>query len=286
MGREYTLGLYEKAMPKELTWKEKLQVAKETGYDFIEISIDETEEKIQRVYMTKAERLELIQCMYQIDLPIRTMCVSALTKYSLGNPEEALCNRGMEIAEKAIILAEDLGIRIVMIPGYDVYYEESTPETQSRFIENLKKVAMIAAKHGVLVELETMENNFMNTVWKAMYYVKQIDSVYLGIYPDSGNTKNAAVTLGNNEILDLVSGKGHISSLHLKETIPGIFREIEYGTGHVDFEKVIDAAWEIGIRKYVTEFWYTGNENWKADIVKAQNMAAGLLDAQTQKEVG
>lgn len=286
MGREYTLGLYEKAMPKNLSWKEKLQIAKETGYDFVEISIDETEEKIQRVYMSKEERLELIQCMHKSDLPIRSMCVSALTKYSLGNSDEALCKRGMEIAEQAIILAEDLGVRIVMIPGYDVYYQESTPETQARFIENLKKVAMIAAKHGVLVELETMENNFMNTVWKAMYYVKQIDSVYLGIYPDSGNTKNAAVTLGNNEILDLISGRGYISSLHLKETIPGIFREVEYGTGHVDFEKVINAAWEIGVRKYVTEFWYTGNEEWKSDIVKAHDMAAGILDMQSQRKVG
>lgn len=286
MGRDYTLGLYEKAMPKNLSWKEKLQVAKETGYDFVEISIDETEEKIQRVYMSKEERLELIQCMHEVDLPIRSMCVSALTKYSLGNSDEILCKRGMEIAEKAIILAEDLGVRIVMIPGYDVYYQESTPETQARFIKNLKEVAMIAAKHGVLVELETMENNFMNTVWKAMYYVKQIDSVYLGIYPDSGNTKNAAVTLGNDEIVDLVSGKGHISSLHLKETIPGVFREIEYGTGHVDFEKVINAAWKIGVRKYVTEFWYTGNEEWKSDIVKAHDMAARILDAQSQRKVG
>ena len=33
----YTIGLYEKAMPKELTWKEKLKAAKEAGYDFVEI---------------------------------------------------------------------------------------------------------------------------------------------------------------------------------------------------------------------------------------------------------
>ena len=39
--RAYTLGLYEKAMPSDLTWKEKLETAKEAGYDFVEISIDE-----------------------------------------------------------------------------------------------------------------------------------------------------------------------------------------------------------------------------------------------------
>ena len=41
--RAYTLGLYEKAMPSDLTWKEKLETAKAAGYDFVEISIDETD---------------------------------------------------------------------------------------------------------------------------------------------------------------------------------------------------------------------------------------------------
>ena len=36
------LGLYEKATPKELTWRERLEAAGRAGYDFLEISIDET----------------------------------------------------------------------------------------------------------------------------------------------------------------------------------------------------------------------------------------------------
>ena len=45
--KAYTLGLYEKAMPKTLTWKEKLEVARAAGYDFVEISIDETDENLR-----------------------------------------------------------------------------------------------------------------------------------------------------------------------------------------------------------------------------------------------
>ena len=37
--KAYTLGLYEKAMPKTLTWKEKLEAARAAGYDFVEISL-------------------------------------------------------------------------------------------------------------------------------------------------------------------------------------------------------------------------------------------------------
>ena len=60
MAKAYTLGLYEKAMPKELTWKEKMLAAKEAGFDFIEISIDETDEKLARLNWSKEERLELV----------------------------------------------------------------------------------------------------------------------------------------------------------------------------------------------------------------------------------
>ena len=228
--------------------------------------------------MPKEERLKMVEYMYETGLPIRSMCVSALTKYSIGNEDESLCGRGMEILEKAIGLADDLGIRIVMIPGYDVYYGVSTPETKRRFLENLHRATNIAAAYGVLIELETMENDFMNTVWKAMYYVQQIDSVYLGVYPDSGNIKNAAVTLGVDEATDLKSGRGHITSLHLKETVPGKFREIPYGAGHVDFEKIIRAAWEIGIRKFVTEFWYQGGASWRQDLCEANRRMRKILD--------
>ena len=48
MEKKYSLGLYEKSMPSELTWEEKLSVAKAAGYDFVEISIDESDEKLNR----------------------------------------------------------------------------------------------------------------------------------------------------------------------------------------------------------------------------------------------
>jgi len=52
---KYTIGLYEKAMPGTLSWQEKLEAAKKAGFDYIEISIDETDEKLARLDMPKAE---------------------------------------------------------------------------------------------------------------------------------------------------------------------------------------------------------------------------------------
>ena len=105
--KAYTIGLYEKAMPNTLTWREKLEAAKEAGYDFVEISIDETDAKLARLDWTKEERLDLVKTMYEVGIPVRSMCLSGHRKYPIGSSDPATCARGMEIMEKAIQLADD-----------------------------------------------------------------------------------------------------------------------------------------------------------------------------------
>lgn len=280
MEREYTLGLYEKSMPSELSWEQKMLSAKVAGFDYIEISIDETDAKLARLDMSKEERLKLVELMMKTGVPIRSMCLSGHRKYPLGSSDPEIEKRGMEIMEKAIRLSEDLGIRIIQLAGYDVYYEESSFETKKRFLRNLKKATHMAERAGVVLGFETMETEFMNTVEKAMKYTTLVASPYLNVYPDIGNITNAAKEYKNDVLEDMMIGKGHLCAMHLKETVPGKFREIPFGTGHVNFQEAIDLAWKLGIRKYVTEFWYAGNENWKDDLVFAHDMFEKMLDEQ------
>ena len=278
--KSYTIGLYEKAMPKTMTWKEKLLCAKECGYDFVEISIDETDEKLARLEWTPEERLELVKTMKETGLPIRSMCLSGHRKYPFGSSDPAVRARSMEIMEKAVILADDLGIRVIQLAGYDVYYEEGTAESERLFRENLAKATRMAACRGIVLGFETMETEFMNTTEKAMKYVNIINDPWLGVYPDSGNLTNAAVTYGTSVLDDLETGRGHIFAMHLKETVPGKFREIPFLTGHVDFEAVIKKGWDLGVRRFVTEMWDVGKPEWKEDIKFACSSMSAIIDRQ------
>ncbi|MBN1046694.1 L-ribulose-5-phosphate 3-epimerase [Clostridium botulinum] len=264
--KEYTLGLYEKSMPNYLTWEEKLNCAKECGFDTIEISIDETEEKLSRLDMSIEERKNLVNLMFETGIGIRTMCLSGHRKYPLGSLNEDTRNRGIDIMKKAVNLASDLGIRIIQLAGYDVYYEDGNDETRKHFEENLKLSVDIASSKGIVLAFETMETEFMNTVEKAMKFVEMVNSSYLQVYPDCGNVKNATLNYGTTVIDDFETGRGHIAAVHLKETVPGKFREITFGTGHVNFEEVINKSWELGVRKFTAEFWYVGNDDWKQVI--------------------
>ncbi|MDD3219599.1 MAG: L-ribulose-5-phosphate 3-epimerase [Lachnospiraceae bacterium] len=282
--KSYSLGLYEKSMPSELSWEEKMLAAKEARFDFIEISIDESDEKLSRLDMSQEERLKLVQLMQKHQMPIRTMCLSGHRKYPLGSSEEAVWKRGMEIMEKAICLADDLGIRIIQLAGYDVYYENSDETTKERFAKNLARAVEMAETAGIVMGFETMETEFMNSVAKAMKYVNKMSSCYLNVYPDIGNITNAALAEGKDVLEDLETGRGHLVAMHLKETVPGKFREIPFGTGHVNFQKAIEKAWELGVRKYVTEFWYTGSPKWKEDLSFANNMMTEILMQQQVAE--
>ena len=247
----------------------------------MEISIDEKDEKLARLDWTAGERADLVRTMREVGLPIRSMCLSGHRKYPLGAPDPAVNRRSMEIMEKAVVLADDLGIRIIQLAGYDVYYEEGTAETRRLFLENLRKAALMAAERGIALGFETMETDFMNTVWKSMYYVNLVGSPWLGVYPDAGNLTNAALSSGGNVLDDLESGRGHIFALHLKETVPGVFREVPFLTGHVDFPAIIAKAWELGIRRFVTEMWYTGNDDtWADDVRFAVKSMTEILDKQ------
>ena len=279
MGKSYQLGLYEKAMPPALTWREKLTAAKEAGFDYVEMSIDETDEKLARLHMSAAETEEIRTAMRTTGILFGSICLSGHRKYPLGSPDPAKQVRSIEIMADAIDLAVELGIRTIQLAGYDVYYDKGTEETRAAFARNLAKSALLAARSGVQLGFETMETPFMDTVEKAMHYVDLVDSPYLGVYPDSGNLTNAALIYGKSVLDDMETGRGHMVALHLKETVPGKYREIPFGTGHVDFDAIARKAWALGVRRYVGEFWYIGSADWKADLAFANTFLRRALDA-------
>ena len=275
---KYQLGLYEKAMPGNLSWQEKLQAAQDAGFDYVEMSIDETDAKLARLDMSEEQREEIRQAMRETGVPFRSICLSGHRKYPLGCPDMDKQKRSLSIMEKAVKLAADLGIRTIQLAGYDVYYEEGSEKTRADFAKNLQLATDMAAKEGIMLGFETMETPFMDNVQKAMDYVKKIDSPYLGVYPDSGNITNAALLYNDDVAADLKRGKGHIVAVHLKETVPGKYREIPFGTGHVDFETVIKTSWELGVRRFVAEFWYLPGQDYKAELNKASQFMRSRLD--------
>lgn len=265
--KPYSLGLYEKSMPDSMTVIEKLTLAKQVGYDYIELSIDESDEKLARLDWSCDDILRLNMAMMDIGIPIGSICLSGHRRFPLGHPDPKIRKESTKIMSKAIRLAARLGIRTIQIAGYDVYYCDSNEETRRNFAISLADSVEVASKYGVVLAFETMETHFMNSVRKAMEWVNEIHSPYLQIYPDTGNITNAAYDLGVSVLDDLAIGAGHIVAIHLKESKPGVYRDLLFGQGHVDFKSIVNVALFQGVRRFVTEFWYCDDdESWRNNI--------------------
>ena len=280
MSRQYRLGLYEKATPAELSWEERLQVAAECGFDYLEISVDESDARQARLDWTPAERATVVKAMRDTGIPLGSMCLSGHRKWPFGAKDPKKRAYSLEMMDKALDLACDLGLHVIQLAGYDAYYDEDKWEgSRECFSENLAKATEMAAAAGVVLGFETMETPFMDTVRKAMVYVDEVNSPYLGVYPDVGNLTNASLLYGNTVADDIACGRGHIFAAHMKATKAGQYRDMLFGEGTTDYEGALSQLVPQGVRRYVCEMWYLGSPEWKQDVAHASSFVREKIDS-------
>lgn len=270
---KFPLGIYEKALPKNISWRERLNYAKELGFDFVEISIDETDERLARLDWTLEEKKEFLNAVLETGVRIPSMCFSGHRRFPLGSENKETREKSLELMRKAIEFATDLGIRNIQMAGYDVYYEPSNANTKKLYIEGMKQSLKWAEQANVMLSIEIMDHPFMNSITKYMDLASELKSPFLTVYPDVGNLS----AWNNNVRSQMIMGKGQISAIHLKDTLAvtdtfeGKFKEVPFGTGCVDFVEFFKILTEI---KYngplLIEMWTEKSDNPIEEIKKAK----------------
>ena len=268
-------GLYEKALPRDLELKEKLRLAKEIGFDYFEMSTDETEAFKARVTMSREEKQALQEAMREYEMPIWTMCLSGTRNCPLGSEDAAQRAAGMELTRNAIHFAAEMGIRIVQVMAYDEYYGERNERTHAFFLDNLRECTREAASCGVMLALENVDIETMDTLEKGLDIVKAIDSPWLQIYPDVANLY--ATGKGNEWAREQYrTARNHIVASHVKDTVVGTVRDIAFGAGEVDFIPFFQLLHEIDFHGPCTlEFW---DQNDGKAIETAKDAIAFIKD--------
>lgn len=246
------LGIYEKAIPNDFSWKEKMQTAKAAGFDYIEISIDESDERLARLDWSDEEIEEIRSYMEETGIVIPTMCLSGHRRFPFGSKDEGTRAKAFEIMEKGILLAQKLGVRCIQLATYDVYYEESDEETKRRFLDGMKKSVEMASRAGVILAMEIMDTPFVGTILRAMHYIKEIPSPYFKIYPDMGN-----LTQFSNDVeSEFELGIAQTAAIHVKETKPGVFKNVPFGEGTVRFTDIFKKLKELNYTgMFLIEMW-------------------------------
>lgn len=276
------VGIYEKALPQGLSWEEMFTLVHDLGFNFLEFSIDESDERLARLSWTRGERESFRQAMWKTGSRINTLMLSGHRRYPLGSKDTAVRAKALEMMQQAIDLAVDLGIRNIQMAGYDVYYEPKTAMSREWYIENLAKCVHMAAKKMVMLSVETMDDPFLNSIEKIDYLKTQIHSPFLQAYPDVGNLSAWPEVDVAKDIERYIND---IVAVHLKDTEPvtatsqGKFKEVPFGDGTVDFEACLRIFKRLQYNgSFTIEMWTSTASDPVAEVRKAKAYFDELFD--------
>ena len=256
------LGVYEKSIPLQLSWKEKLECAKKAGFDFVELSIDGLSPRIHRLDWSDEQIQEICRAMEETGVPLLTMALTANRYFPLGESDPALRQKGIELVRKGIRLAVRLGIRLIQLAPYDVRNSPSTAQTRTLFLDALRELVPYAAENGVILTLEVMSTKevpYCSSVQQARAIIDLIDSPFLQIYTDTGNVASS----GLDPVPDLCYGGNHLVASHIKDAILGCDRKIPFGEGIVDFQACFEEFRRQNFHGvFIAEMWSDENEGF------------------------
>lgn len=266
-------GIYEKAL-KPQPWKLLFDDVARAGYDYIEISIDDSDERLKRLEWRENDFVSIRRLAHDSGIRLFSACFSVHRRFSLGSSNKETEAHAIKIMEQGIWFCERLGIRVLQVAGYDVFYEPRSSETKKRFIENLIKSVETASRAGVMLAIEPVEV-FINSVEKAMEIIKIIDSPWLQIYPDVSNM----MSLGIDPVPQILKGKGHIVAVHIRDSLPNFFYNVPIGEGILDFDAVFRQLIKMQYKgPYLLEMWNQDDPDYINIITDARKKILNYME--------
>lgn len=242
-----SFGIYEKALLSD-NFEYSLFYAKEIGYDFWEISIDN--DRKYRLNWGDSEINNLLKTCQKTDMPIFNMVLSLHRDFPLGSHDDATRQQGIEYLYQAIDLARKIGIRTIQLAGYYTLNNQYDGSIE-RYIQSLAETVGYAASNGIMLGIENMDRDLVN-IKDILYIIKSINNPYLKMFLDVGNF----VANELDPIRELEFALPHVVGLHLKETRLGEYRRVRFGEGLVNFTEIFNFLKENNYNGYFgVEMW-------------------------------
>ena len=262
--RELPLGIYEKAVDNRLSWQEKLTLAKQSGFDCLEMSVDATPQRMNRLYEPQTVH-QVCGAIETTGVPIHTMALTALRQFPLGSEDDAVREKALELVRKAVDLSAPCGIGVIHLAGYDEHGDKCNARTAQRFREGIRASVDYAAPRGITLAIETMDTPFLGSCRNIMALCHELGGA-LQCYVDVGNLTASGLDVQ----AELSAAAGAIAGVHLKDTRPGVYRDILFGDGTVDFDACLQALKNVGYQgTMIAEMWSYDDPAFHSNLKKA-----------------
>src|SRR5712691_6143886 len=243
-------------LPKELSYAERFRIARDAGFDAIEMQTIAREE----------EAAEARDAAIGTGLRIHSVMNMDHWRFPLSSSDPDVVGRsvaGMETSlRNAALWGADAVLLVPAVVDATTSYQDAWTRSQQVIRERLLP---IARELKVIVAVEEVWNKFLLSPLEFVRYVDEIDSPWLKAYFDVGNV----VFYGYPQ--DWIRALGaRIAKVHLKDfqldRPNGRFAWRNLGEGDIDWLEVRRAFDDIGYRGYVTTEVAAGDAAYLKDL--------------------
>ena len=247
-------------LPKEMTWKDRFQLAKDVGFEAVE---GQTEEDA-------AVEADMRKASETTGLPIHSVMNMLHWQFPLSSSDPAAVEKSMKGMETSIRNAVAWGgTTVLLVPGVVnplTRYEDAYKRSQTQ----IRKLIPLAEKNKIIIAVENVWNKFLLSPMEFAAYVDSFQSPWVKAYFDVGNIllygypQDWIRTLGKERIV-----KVHLKDFHnrrnqvVRANVPEF---VNLRDGDLDWKEVHKAFADIGYRGYATVELRGGDEKYLRDL--------------------
>src|SRR5947208_8858401 len=230
-------------LPKELAYAERFRVARDTGFDAIEM----------QTVVREDEAVEVRDAAKRTGLRIHSVMNMDHWRFPLSSSDPAVVRRsvaGMDTSlRNAALWGADAVLLVPAVVDQTTSYRDAWTRSQQAIRERLLP---LARELKVIVAVEEVWNKFLLSPLEFARYVDELDSPWLKAYFDVGNVVFYGYPQDWIRSLGARIARVHLKDFHLDRP-NGRFAWTNLGDGDLDWLDVRRAFDEVGYRGYFTD---------------------------------
>ncbi|MFO7975266.1 MAG: sugar phosphate isomerase/epimerase family protein [Candidatus Hydrogenedentota bacterium] len=245
-------------LPKELSDREKFELAKRCGLDGIEgYPMDDLDAAKKQADEAR-----------EVGIVIHSLTYGGWSAL-FSDPDEAVVAKGLQAFENALRCAKAMDIDNVLLVPAKVTPQVRYVEAYERSQKNIRKVLPLAEELGVVIAVENVWNDFLLSPLEFARYVDEFESPYVKAYFDVGNIVKYGYPQDWIRTLGSRINRIHLKDYSRKEKDWKPLRE-----GEVDWPEVRKALAEIGYTGFCTAEVAGGGEERMTDLAQRMTLIA------------
>lgn len=232
MPKAFVIGM----APEKLSMEEKFKLAKECGFDGVEVyPVEDLALAASYAEAAKAAGIRIHSVMY------------GGWKAPFSDPDDAVIAKGLKEMEIALRSAKVMGADTVLLVPAVVNEHVGYREAYERSQRHIRKLVPIAEETGVIIAIEDVWNKFLVSPIEFARYIDEFESPWVQAYFDVGNIIEYGYAQDWIRILDKRIVKVHVKDYKRdgKQWKPLL-------EGDVNWPEVRKAFAEIGYTGFVT----------------------------------